>query len=66
MVHGNIDILCIAETKLDKSFPKNRFVYQYNQFVYTGEYLLNHTYIREGLMTLKVRLIYFIEFDKSE
>ena len=35
MVDGNIDILCIAETKLDESFPKNRFVCQYNQFVYT-------------------------------
>ena len=23
MVDGNIDILCIAETKLDQSFPKN-------------------------------------------
>ena len=36
IVDGNIDILCIAETKLDESFPKNRFVYQYNQFIYTG------------------------------
>ena len=36
MVDGNIDILCIAETKLDESFPKNRFVYHYNQFIYTG------------------------------
>ena len=27
MVDGNIDILCIAETKLDESFPNNRFVY---------------------------------------
>ena len=36
MVDGNIDILCIAETKLDESFSKNRFVYQYNQFIYTG------------------------------
>ena len=36
MVDGNIDILYIAETKLDESFPKNRFVYQYNQFIYTG------------------------------
>ena len=36
MVDGNIDILCIAETKLDESFPKNRFVYQYNQFIDTG------------------------------
>ena len=35
MVDGNIDILCIAETKLDASFPKNSFVYQYNQFIYT-------------------------------
>ena len=36
MVDWNIDILCIAETKLDGSFPKNWFVYQYNQFIYTG------------------------------
>ena len=36
MVDGNIDILCIAETKLDESFPNNRFVYQYNQSIYTG------------------------------
>ena len=36
MVDGNIDILCTAETKLDESFPKNRFAYQYNQFIYTG------------------------------
>ena len=27
MVDGNIDILCIAETKLDESFPNNRFLY---------------------------------------
>ena len=36
MVDENIDILCIAETKLDESFPNNRFVYQYNQSIYTG------------------------------
>ena len=36
MVDGNIDILCIAETKLDESFPNNRFLYQYNQLIYTG------------------------------
>ena len=36
MADGNIDIFCIAETKLDESFPNNRFVYQYNQFIYTG------------------------------
>ena len=36
MVAGNIDISCIAETKLDESFPNNRFVYQYNQSIYTG------------------------------
>ena len=33
MVDGNIDILCIVETKLDESFPNNRFVYQYNQYI---------------------------------
>ena len=26
MVDGNIDILCIAEVKLDKYFPNNQFV----------------------------------------
>ena len=31
IVDGNIDILCIAETKLDERFPHNQFVYQYNQ-----------------------------------
>ena len=36
MVDGNIDVLCIVETKSDESFPKNWFVYQYNQFIYTG------------------------------
>ena len=36
MADGNIDIFCIAETKLDESFLNNRFVYQYNQFIYTG------------------------------
>ena len=36
MVDENIDILCIAEKKLDESFPNNRFVYQYNQSIYTG------------------------------
>ena len=29
-VDGNIDILCIAETNLDESFPNNQFVYEYN------------------------------------
>ena len=38
MIDGNIDIdiLCIAETKLDESFPNNQFLYQYNQSIYTG------------------------------
>ena len=36
MVDGNINILCIAETTLDESFPNNQFVCQYNQFIYTG------------------------------
>ena len=36
MVDENIDILCIAEAKLDESFPNNQFVYQYNQSIYTG------------------------------
>ena len=37
MVARNIDILCIAETKLDESFPNNWFAYQYNQSIYTGQ-----------------------------
>ena len=36
IVDENIDILCIAETKSDESFPNNQFVYQYNQTTYTG------------------------------
>ena len=36
MVNRNIDILCEAETKLDESFSNDRFVYQYNQSIYTG------------------------------
>ena len=36
MVDENIDILCIAEAKLDESFPNNQFIYQYNQSIYTG------------------------------
>ena len=36
MVNRNIDILCKAETKLDESFSNDRFVYQYNQSIYTG------------------------------
>ena len=38
VVDGNIDILCIAETKLDESFPNNQFVYQHNQSKYTVRY----------------------------
>ena len=38
MVDGNIDILCIAETNLDESFPNNWFVYQHNQY---NPYLLD-------------------------
>ena len=37
-VDKNIDILCIAETNLDESFPNNQFVYEYNQSIYTGYY----------------------------
>ena len=59
---GDLDILCIAETKLDKSFPNNWFVYEYNQSIYTGYvaiwYLLNHTYLLEDLMILKFHLGY--------
>ena len=35
MVDENIDVSCIAEMKLDEYFPNNRFVYQYNQSIYT-------------------------------
>ena len=35
IVDGNIDILCIAETKSVESFPNNQFVYRYNQTIYT-------------------------------
>ena len=35
MIDRNIDILHIAETKLDESVPNNQFVYQYNQSIYT-------------------------------
>ena len=38
IVDGNIDILCIAETKLDESFRNNQFAYQYNQSIYIGYY----------------------------
>ena len=38
IVDGNNNILYIAETKLDKSFSNNQFVYQYNQSIYTGYY----------------------------
>ena len=33
IVDGNINILCIAETKLDEYFPNNQFVFQYSQFI---------------------------------
>ena len=35
IVDGNIDILCITESKLDESYPNNQFVYQ---SIYTGYY----------------------------
>ena len=38
IVDGNTDILCIAETNLDESFPNIQFAYQYNQSIYTGYY----------------------------
>ena len=31
IVDGNIDIVYIAKTKSDESFPNNQFVHQYNQ-----------------------------------
>ena len=31
IVYGNIDNLCIPETKLGELFPNNQFIYQYNQ-----------------------------------
>ena len=36
MVDENIDILRIAETKLDELFPNNQFQYQYNPSICTG------------------------------
>ena len=38
IVHGNIDFLCIAETKLHEYFFNNQFAYQYNHSIYTGYY----------------------------
>ena len=38
IVDGKINILCIAETKSDESFPNYQFIYQYNQTIYTGYY----------------------------
>ena len=38
IVDGNIDILCIAETKLNESFPNNQLVYQNNQSICTRYY----------------------------
>ena len=38
IVDRNFDNLCIAEMKLEQSFPNNQFVYQYNQSIYTGYY----------------------------
>ena len=38
VIDGNVDILCIAETKLDEPFPNNQFLYQYNQSKYTVRY----------------------------
>ena len=67
VVDGNIYILCIAEMKLDESFPNNQLLYQYNQSKYyqilqktklAWWYLLNHTYLKEALMILKYHLIY--------
>ena len=48
VVDGNIDIVCIAETKLDESFPNDQFVYQYNQSKYTVLYCITEN--KGGLM----------------
>ena len=45
IVNGNIENLCIAETKLEESFPENHFVYQYNHSSYT-----DITKNKDGLM----------------
>ena len=45
IVNGNIENLCIAETKLEESFPENHFVYQYNHSLYT-----DITKNKDGLM----------------
>ena len=36
IVDGNVDILCKAEREKNESFPNNQFIYQYDQFIYTG------------------------------
>ena len=67
VVDGNIDISCIAETKLDKSFPNNWFVLVGYHLPYRlditdkkgGLMVLVKSHIpSEGLMTLKFRRIY--------
>ena len=68
IVAGSIDILCIAEIKIDESFPNNQFVLRDYHLPYRLDitdkkgglmvFLLNNTYHQEGLMILKFHLIY--------
>ena len=60
IVDGNIDNLCIPETKLGELFPNNQFIYQYNQ-----SNILDITENKDSLMVfvksdiLSSRLNYF-------
>ena len=38
IVDGNVDNLCITETKLEEFFSNNQFACHYNQSIYTGYY----------------------------
>ena len=70
IVNGNIENLCIAETKLEESFPESHFVYQYNHSLYTDItktkmawwYLFSQTYLQVGLIILKFHLIFYYTF----
>ena len=44
MIENNIDILCIAETKLDKSYPKGQFTIP----GYLAPYRIDGPYIHEA------------------
>ena len=67
IVDRNIDILCIAERKLDESFPNNQFILVGYHLPYrlditekkvTWWYFSFHTYLEENLINLKFHLMY--------